>query len=104
MKTNRNTDGTSFHGVTITTTIDELRQLLDSPTYESYCEKSPVSIAWDCETDTKTLFTIYDYDIQGINSFSKTEFNIGAFNWLESVEAKHYLLDCLSTLSEQNNN
>ena len=57
--------GTSFHGTTLTTTLDKLIEILGQPTYTEEDEEEKVQYEWELELvkddNTTFPFTIYDW-------------------------------------------
>jgi hypothetical protein len=59
-KTFKCTDGTSFHGVTIRATVEQLTNAFGEPDNNNTGEDK-VNFVWDMETDEGEVFTIYDW-------------------------------------------
>jgi len=59
-KTYQDTDGTSFHGVTIRATVDQLTKAFGE-SYDNNSGDDKVNFEWDMETDEGEVFTIYDW-------------------------------------------
>lgn len=97
-KTNKSANGTSFHDVTITTSINELVRLLGEPTYvgESLIDK--VTVEWVCETVEGYVITIYDWkEYRWIDKDEKIEFHLGGRNKFHTLVAKDEIIDNLKT-------
>jgi hypothetical protein len=90
-KTNKTADGTSFHGVTIKTTINKLMEAIGDPDYfENSGNK--VSVEWVRETALGHLITIYDwkeYRVLGLNE--EVEFHLGGQEKDHTLTAKEEL-------------
>ena len=76
---NKSVMGTSFYGVTISTTVNQLTSKLGKPHYDVNDGEDKVNFEWFCENSEGEVFTIYDwkqYRPIGINEI--IEFHIGA--------------------------
>lgn len=60
-KTYQSTDGTSFHGITIRASVDQLISALGDPSMEYNTGEDKVNFEWEMETDEGEVFTIYDW-------------------------------------------
>lgn len=78
-KTYKDTNGTSFFGVTIKISVEELICLLGEPQFEENDGNDKVNFNWDCELETGEVFTIYDWkEYRKISDFEQIEFHIGS--------------------------
>jgi hypothetical protein len=59
-KTYQDTDGTSFQGVTIRATVEQLTNAFGEPD-DNNTGEDKVNFVWDMETDEGEVFTIYDW-------------------------------------------
>ena len=59
-KTYQDTDGTSFQGVTIRATVEQLTKAFGDPD-DNNTGEDKVNFVWDMETDEGEVFTIYDW-------------------------------------------
>jgi hypothetical protein len=59
-KTYKNVDGTSFHGVTIRATVEQLTNAFGEPD-DNNTGEDKVNFVWDMETEEGDVFTIYDW-------------------------------------------
>ena len=88
--TQQSLNGTSFHNVTIKTTVNHLTEILGEP---DQGDGDKTNYEWNCETENGKPFTIYDwkeYGRPGVDSI--IEFHIGADNKLQALNAKQELL------------
>ena len=70
--------GTSFHGVSINTTVSKLREVIGDPQFEKNNGKDKVNFTWDCETAEGDVFTIYDWkEYRRISENETIDFHIG---------------------------
>lgn len=60
-KTYQSTDGTSFHGVVIRATVEQLKNALGDPSMAWNTGDDKVNFEWEMETDEGEVFTIYDW-------------------------------------------
>jgi len=60
-KTYKDTDGTSFHGVTIRATVNQLISAFGEPSEDSNTGEDKVNFEWEMETEDGEVFTIYDW-------------------------------------------
>ena len=94
-KTEKSSNGTSFHGVTITTSIGKLVKVLGEPSYfgEDIVEDK-VNVLWGCELDNGHVVTVYDWkEYRLINRFENIEFHIGGMSKMDTFDAQSYLVN-----------
>ena len=60
-KTYQSTDGTSFQGVVIRATVNQLISAFGEPSMEYNTGEDKVNFEWEMETDEGEVFTIYDW-------------------------------------------
>lgn len=95
-KTEKSANGTSFHDVTITTTINELTRLLGEPTYEDNSGEDKVNVEWICETEKGEVVTIYDWkEYRSIGKDEEIEFHLGGHSLIHTLDGKDELLRLL---------
>ena len=91
-KTNKTADGTSFHNVTIKTTINKLMEAIGDPDYFENSGKDKVNVEWVRETALGHVITIYDwkeYRVLGLNE--EVEFHLGGQEKDHTLTAKREL-------------
>jgi len=94
-KTYQDTDGTSFHGVTIRATVDQLTKAFGEP-YDNNSGDDKVNFEWDMETDEGEVFTIYDWkEYRVLRSDEMITWHIGAKSKSDSNVAERELLKAL---------
>ena len=94
-KTYQDTDGTSFHGVTIRATVDQLTKAFGEP-YDNNSGDDKVNFEWDMETDEGEVFTIYDWkEYRVLKSDEMITWHIGAKSKSDSNVAERELLKAL---------
>jgi hypothetical protein len=90
-----NIGGTSYYGVTITTSVNRLIEVLGEPHYEDEFVDEKVSVEWDFETENGLVFTIYDwkeYDNPACTNRHKNyRFHIGTKNSGDGYEVLEIL-------------
>jgi len=88
-KTYQSTDGTSFHGVTIRASVDQLTKAFGDPTIVDNTGEDKVNYEWDMETDEGEVFCIYDWKYyRPLRSDESVEWNIGSRSESISREAR----------------
>jgi hypothetical protein len=94
-KTYQDTDGTSFHGVTIRATVDQLTKAFGEP-YDNNSGDDKVNFEWDMETDEGEVFTIYDWkEYRVLRSDEMITWHIGSKSKSDSNVAERELLKAL---------
>lgn len=77
-KTNKDTDGTSFQDVVVTTSVANLTKIFGEP-YNNNTGEDKTNFEWDMETDNGDLFTIYDWkEGRPLDLDEPIEWHIGA--------------------------
>ena len=95
-KTKKSEGGTSFHNVTINTTVNELTRVLGEPTYQTNDGEDKVNFEWVCETIDGEVVTIYDWkEYRSINENERIEFHLGGHNLITTLDGKDELLRLL---------
>jgi len=88
-KTDKTADGTSFHDVTIKSTINILTDALGHPQYYQNTGEDKVNVEWICETESGNLITIYDWkEYRTIGVDEEIEFHLGGHNRMNTIEGK----------------
>jgi hypothetical protein len=88
-KTNKSADGTSFHNVTIKTSVNELIRVLGEPDDDSNTGEDKVNFEWICETENGYIVTIYDWkEYRMIDVNEKIEFHLGGHSQLSTFDGK----------------
>ena len=84
-KTNKSTDNTSFHGITVRATVKQLIQAFGHPSMEYNTGEDKVNFEWEMETEDGTVFTIYDWkEYRKLKLNEKIEWHIGSMGGLGS--------------------
>jgi hypothetical protein len=97
-KTEKSANGTSFHDVKITTSINDLTRLLGEPTYVGDYSEDKVTVEWVCETVEGYVVTIYDWkEYRSIGKDEKIEFHLGGLRKIHTLIAKDEIIDNLKT-------
>ena len=92
-KTYQSTDGTSFHGITIRASVEQLTKAFGDPSMEYNTGDDKVNYEWDMETDEGEVFTIYDWKYyRPLRSDEIVTWNIGAMSKLVSYDAEREIL------------
>jgi len=94
-KTYQDTDGTSFHGVTIRATVDQLTKAFGEP-YDNNSGDDKVNFEWDMENNEGEVFTIYDWkEYRVLKSDEMITWHIGAKSKSDSNVAEREILKAL---------
>jgi hypothetical protein len=93
-KSNKNENGTSFHGDTILASVYQLTLLLGEP--NRCVEEDKVNYEWRCETNDGDVFYIYDWKDGKITKNKQIRFHIGSINKSISLKAEEELLNLLN--------
>jgi len=97
MKRSNNTGGTSFHGVTLTTTPQKLIDVLGEPDFFGNDGSDKTNMEYSLETEDEIAFTIYDWkEYRPLQMDELIEFHIGGFSYSQSVEAKNEVLQLIN--------
>ena len=89
-KTSKNT---SFYGVTIKTTVEDLINKIGEPQDAHNDGSNKVNFDWCYENEDGNVFTIYDWkEYRPISKTEIIEFHIGGRSWNETVLAKEEIL------------
>ena len=90
-------NGTSFHGVTIKTSINKLTEVLGEPVSQDNNGTDKVNVEWDVITEDKVVGTIYDWkEYRKLKENEEIEFHLGSKNPIDSVYGKDELLKLLN--------
>jgi hypothetical protein len=91
-KTKLSSGGTSYHGVNITTTVQELIDILGEPTHVENTGEDKVNFEWNCITSNEDIVTIYDWkEYRPISKDEVIEFHIGGHTLSHTLDAQKEL-------------
>lgn len=97
-QTNKEVSGTSFHGITFTATVQDLRKVLGEPTYETNDGNDKVNFEWEMETEDGEFFTVYDYkEYRRLREDEDIEWHIGGLDSLTTMKAAEELDEALAS-------
>jgi hypothetical protein len=95
--TTKSTDGTSYYGINITTSVSQLERVIGEAQYISNDGRNKTNFDWECETNEGDVFTIYDWkEYRPISKDELIIFHIGAKSESVSKIAKNELEQLLS--------
>lgn len=99
-KTSQSINGTSFHGITIRATRQELIDALGDPHYTDSADEK-TQYEWHFETDDGQVFTIYDWK-EHYNHDANVEliWHIGGHSWMSTATAKEEIGNALACATE----
>ena len=88
-------NGTSFHGDTVTATVDQLVKICGKPYYGHSGDK--VQHEWTMQTEDGTPFTIYDWkEYREYPNDELIEWHIGGNRGLDSIKGRKEVESALS--------
>jgi len=91
-KTTKSTNGTSFHGETISASVNDLIRILGEPTNEQNDGSDKVNFEWEMELDNGEVFTVYDWkEYRRISKTEIIEWHIGSLEPQTSIDAAEHL-------------
>ena len=89
-------NGTSFHDVTIKTSINQLIKVLGEPSMDNNSGEDKVNVEWEVIIDNNIVGTIYDWkEYRRLDGDDLVEFHIGGFNKNDTVIIKNELKQLL---------
>jgi hypothetical protein len=92
--TKQEVNGTSFHGSTVYTTVNELTKVCGEPVYNGNTGDDKVNFEWYMENSKGDVFTIYDWkEYRSLNLDEPIEFHIGSHTRTASNKAYSELLN-----------
>jgi len=95
-KTNKSSNGTSFHSVTIESTIDKLTKVLGEPDYVDNSGEDKVNYSWDLETNEGDVVTLYTWkEYRPIEADEQIIFHIGGIRRNHTILGKQELTELL---------
>ena len=94
--TTNETGGTSFHDVTVSTTINKLKTILGEPDFDDNYGDDKVNMEWNRKTSKGNVFTVYDWkEYRVIKPDEIIQWHIGGKNQPETREALNEILEAL---------
>ena len=96
-KTFKDINGTSFHNITITTSVNELIRVLGEPEYSGNDGEDKINFLWECERENGDVITIYDWkEYRSLDINEEIEFHLGGHNQLSTFNGKEDLIALLN--------
>ena len=87
-QTDKSADGTSFHNHTFTATVDDLRNVLGQPKFESNDGQDKSNFDWIMETEDGEPFTVYDWkEYRRLEEDEVIEWHIGGRSGADTEKA-----------------
>lgn len=87
-QTTKSSSSSSFHGATITSSVEELKRVLGDPEKSSNSGEDKTNFDWTLETSNGEIITVYDW--KEYRTISETElicFHIGGFSQSATIDA-----------------
>jgi hypothetical protein len=95
-ETYQSTSGTSFQGVVIRATVNQLISAFGEPTMEYNTGEDKVNFEWEMETNEGEVFTIYDWkEYRPLERDQFVTWHIGAKSKSVSNDAEREILKAL---------
>ena len=87
-QTDKSANGTSFRNHTFTATVDDLRNVLGQPQFESNDGEDKNNFDWIMETKDGTVFTVYDWkEYRRLEEDEVIEWHIGGRSGADTEKA-----------------
>ena len=87
---------TSFHDVTIKTSINQLTKVLGEPSIQDNTGEDKVNVEWHVITEDGVVGTIYDWkEYRRLDRDDLVKFHIGGFNKSDTLIIKNKLKQLL---------
>jgi len=87
-QTDKSANGTSFHNHTFTATVDDLRNVLGQPQFESNDGEDKNNFDWIMETEDGEVFTVYDWkEYRRLEEDEVIEWHIGGRSGADTEKA-----------------
>jgi len=98
-RTDKIANGTSFHDHTFTATVDDLRNVLGQPKFESNDGQDKCNFDWIMETEDGTVFTVYDWkEYRQLDENEDIEWHIGGRSGLTTGKALSEITKSLDSI------
>ena len=98
-QTNKSANGTSFHDMTFTATVADLRKILGEPQCEQNDGRDKVNFDWTMETDDGTIFTVYDWkEYRALQEGEIVEWHVGGKSRSDTEKALTEIIEALNLL------
>ena len=98
-QTDKSADGTSFHNHTFTATVDDLRNVLGQPKFESNDGQDKSNFDWIMETEDGEVFTVYDWkEYRQLDENEDIEWHIGGRSGLTTGKALSEITKALDSI------
>ena len=98
-QTDKSADGTSFHNHTFTATVDDLRNVLGQPKFESNDGEDKNNFDWIMETEDGEVFTVYDWkEYRQLDENEDIEWHIGGRSGLTTGKALSEITKALDSI------
>ena len=98
-RTDKIANGTSFHDHTFTATVDDLRNVLGQPKFESNDGQDKCNFDWIMETEDGTIFTVYDWkEYRALQEGEIIEWHVGGKSRTDTEKALTEIIEALNLL------
>jgi hypothetical protein len=98
-KTDKSTENTSFHDITIFASVQDLIRSFGEPSFQDNMGDDKVNFEWEMETDDGDVFTIYDWkEYRRLNKIEVINWHIGSHSKKVSIDAVNEVQKSLNYL------
>ena len=98
-QTDKSANGTSFHNHTFIATVDDLRNVLGKPQFESNDGEDKSNFDWIMETEDGEVFTVYDWkEYRQLDENEDIEWHIGGRSGLTTGKALSEITKALDSI------
>lgn len=98
-QTDKSANGTSFHNDSFTATVDDLRNVLGQPKFESNDGQDKSNFDWIMETEDGEPFTVYDWKYyRPLSEDELIEWHIGGKSGLVTEQALNEIASALDLI------
>jgi hypothetical protein len=95
-KTNKSSNGTSFHGIVVNSTVNNLTKVLGEPDYVDNSGEDKVNYSWGLETNEGDVVTLYTWkEYRPIETDEEIFFHIGGMARNHTILGKQELTELL---------
>jgi hypothetical protein len=93
IKTDNDTNGTSFHNIEFNASPRDLIDLYGQPTYLDNTGSDKINFEWEMETDDGRVFSIYDWkEYRELELDEQIDWHIGARDKATSIDAQYEIM------------
>ncbi len=100
-QTTKTSNGSSFHGIVIEATLEQLVHILGSPRYSHNDGKDKVNFDWIMENEDGEVFTVYDWKTyRPLETDEMVVWHIGGHSEQVTQKAVEEIVESLSLMED----